>query len=172
MDATQLPTRRLRFVLRDFRVVEADAHYADGQAMASWLTRRRNWITLLDGHWIGTGERVSRVVLRIQQVLWVESGDAVPAVLPAAGAVPREVEVRLEGGLVLRGSVPAHPNQRLADWLESAGPFVPLMRASLMRSGRPPRSTNLVLRDVAIHRDGIQTVSELELVPGASPGAG
>ncbi len=71
MDATQLPTRRLRFLLRDFRVVEADAHYADGQPLAAYLARRRNWVTLLDAHWIGTGERVQRVVMRMQQVLWV-----------------------------------------------------------------------------------------------------
>ncbi len=76
--------------------------------------------------------------------------------------------MRLEGGLILRGGVPAHPDQRLADWLEFAGPFVPLMRAHLLRSGRPPRRTNLVLRDVAIHRDGIQTVSEVD---AAAPGA-
>jgi hypothetical protein len=166
MDATPLPVHRLRFFLRDFRVVEADAHYVPGQALAAYLARRRNWVTLLDAHWIGTGERIRRVVLRIQQVLWVEARGELPAAVPAAGALLRQVEVRLEGGLILHGSVPAHPRQRLADWLESAGPFVPLMAAHLLRSGRPPRSTNVVLRDVAIHRDGIQTVSEVGPVPG------
>lgn len=167
MHAAPQTTRRLRFVLRDFRVVEADAHFVDGQALVQYLMRRRSWVTLLDALWIGTGERIARIVLRVQQILWVEARDDVPAALPAAGARPRHVEVRLEGGLVLRGGLPVHENQRLADYLESAGDFVPLLGAHLMRSGRPPRTTNVVLRDVAIHRDGIQTVAEADLVPGA-----
>lgn len=153
-------TRRLRFFLRDFRMVEADAHFVEGQSLAAYMAQRRSWVNLLDADWIGTGERVGMVALRVGQILWVESRDGgVPAASPAG--TPREVEVRVEGGLIVRGRLPAHERQRLADYLESAGPFVPLLCAQLMRSGRPPRDANLTLRDVAINRDVIQTVSEV-----------
>lgn len=158
MDAAN-GTRRLRFFLRDFRMVEADAHFPRGQTLAAYLARRRGWVSLLDAHWIGTGERVPMVALRVRQVLWVEARDgSVPAALPAG--TPRDVEVRLEGGLIVRGQLPLHESQRLADYLEAAGPFVPLLSARLMRSGRPPRAANLTLRDVAINRDVIQTVAQ------------
>ncbi len=168
----RLQTRRLRFFLRDFRMVEASANIPDGQALAAYLARRRNWITLLDAHWIGTGETAPVVVLRLQQIQWVESRESgVPAAVPASASRPREVELRLEGGLVVRGQLPIHEGQRLADYLEAAGPFVPLMRAFLMRSGRPPRATNVVLRDVDIHRDVIQTVAEADEVSPVDPDA-
>jgi hypothetical protein len=166
LETSRTRTRRLRLFLRDFRVVEANASFADGQSLAHYLAQRRAWVTLLDAHWPGTGDRSPVIVLRVQQILWIETHNGeVPAVTSSAAPNPRGVDVRLDGGLVLRGWLPMMEGQRLADYLESAGGFVPLMEAHLLRSGRPPRKTNVVLRDVAINRDAIQTVSEAEKAP-------
>lgn len=179
LDPARTRTGRLRLFLRDFRMVEANATFAEGQSLTMWLGQRRAWITLLDAEWVGTAERSAMVVLRVQQVLWVEAqGDGVSVVSSSAAPAPRDVEVRLEGGLVLRGQLPMHGGQRLPDYLEAVGSFVPLLHAQLLRSGRPPRKTNLVLRDMVIHRDSIQTVSEVsapslsELRAGVEEGLG
>jgi hypothetical protein len=152
--------RRVRLFLRDFRVVEANATFANGQSLAHYLAQRRAWVTLLDAFWPGTGERAEVIVMRVQQVLWIETRNGEVPATSSLTRQPREVEVRVDGGLILRGQLPLHEGQRLADYLESAGPFVPLIQAHLLRSGRPPRSTNVLLRDVAINRDAIQTIAE------------
>jgi hypothetical protein len=142
-------------------MVEASATFAEGQSLTMWLTQRRAWITLLDAVWVGTTERSPMLVLRVQQVLWVEAcDDSIGVVSSSAAPAARDVEVRLEGGLVLHGQLPLHAGQRLPDYLEAVGAFVPLLGAQLLRSGRPPRRTNLVMRDIVMHRDSIQTVAE------------
>jgi hypothetical protein len=170
LETARTRTRRLRLFLRDFRVVEANASFAAGQSLAHYLAQRRAWVTLLDAHWPGTGDRSPVIVLRVHQILWIETHNGeVPAVTSSAAPNPRAVEVRLDGGLVLFGCLPMLEGQRLADYLESTGAFIPLMQAHLLRNGRPPRKTNVVLHDVAINRDAIQTVSEAATAPAEPP---
>src|SRR5690606_11586941 len=56
-------TRRLRFFLRDFRMVEAHVALAEGQSLTSCLTHRKTYINLQDALWQSTGEKVDHAVL-------------------------------------------------------------------------------------------------------------
>src|SRR5690606_6376071 len=45
------PTRRLRIFLRDFRMLEATVHLAEGQALASYFANRKSYVNLNAAHW-------------------------------------------------------------------------------------------------------------------------
>jgi hypothetical protein len=155
-------TRRLRFFLRDFRMVEAHVALADGQSLASCLTHRKAYINLQAALWQSTGERVDHAVLKIEQVLWAAAPDGdVPLVNAAFPLRPRAVDLQLEGGLLLRAGLNTGDRQRLGDYLESAGVFVPLREAVLLRSGRPPRRANVTLGDIVVNQLAIQSMWEL-----------
>lgn len=160
LDSSRLPTRRLRLFLRDFRQVDAITRVAHGQSLTSFCASRRSYINLQEARWT-TGDAADFVVLRVAQLLWAASLDGdVPLVQPIPSAVGRIVEMHLDGGLCVRASLMAGPRQRLADYLESAGQFIPLQRAQLLRTGRPPRDVNVVLGDITLNQDAIQAMWE------------
>jgi hypothetical protein len=68
----------------------------------------------------------------------------------------------LEGGLFVRGTLPVSDGQRLADYLDTAGPFLPVSTALLRTSGRPPRPANVKWGDIALNQDVIQAIWESE----------
>jgi hypothetical protein len=160
-DTSRLPRRRLRFFLRDFRMAEAFALLPEGLSLNSYLANRRGYIHLLELAWQPSAERVGFAVLRTDQVLYAAATDGdVPLVNAVPAAVAHGVELLVEGGLFVRAGLMMGPRQRLGDFLESAGPFVPLVDAVLLRSGRPPRSHNVTWGDIVLNQGAIQAVWE------------
>lgn len=161
METSRSPTRRLRIFLRDFRMVEATASLADGQALASYLASRKSYVNLCGAHWAGTDGSVAHVALRVGQVLWAAAPDGdIPLTNASAAGRAREVEIQLDGGLLVRGGLILSEHQRLSDYLESAGQFIPMLGAQLLRSGRPPQKVNVTLGDVVLNQDAVQAVWE------------
>jgi hypothetical protein len=158
--------RRLRFFLRDFRMVEARVTLAEGQSLTSCLTHRKTYINLQDARWQSTNEHVDHAVLKIEHVLWAAApDDDVPLVNAMPPQPPRPVDLQLDGGLQLRACINSGERQRLGDYLESAGTFIPLRHAVLLRSGRPPRKANVVLGDIVVNQAAIQAVWEVASNP-------
>lgn len=162
MESTRIPARRLKIFLRDFRMVDATVGLAEGQALAPFFTHRKSYVNLREARWTGAADDVAHAVLRVQQILWAAAPDGdVPLTNASAPHTARYVEMQLDGGLLLRGGLVMSAQQRLSDYLESAGQFVPVLQAQLLRSGRPPRSVNVQLGDVVLNQDGIQAVWEI-----------
>lgn len=162
MDNTR-PAHRLRIFLRDFRVVEAAASLAEGQSLATYFAHRKSYVNLRAAHWTGSGDNVKHAVLKVEQVLWASALDGdIPLTNASAAGRPRAVEIQVDGGLLLRGSLILGEQQRLSDYLEIAGPFVPVLEASLLRSGRPPKKVNVHLGEVMLNQAAIQAVWEVD----------
>jgi hypothetical protein len=162
-DTNRLPRRRLRFFLRDFRMAEAWALMPDGLSLCSYLANRRGYLHLLDVRWQPRHEGVGFAVLRADQILYATACDNdVPLVNTIPAAVAHGVEVLADGGLYLRGGLMLSPRQRLGDFLESAGAFVPLLSVDLLKSGRPPRKRNVTWGDIVLNQAAIQAVWETE----------
>ena len=154
--------RRIRLFLRDFRMLEATVSLADGQSLTSYLTSRKNYVNLRGAHWAGAQDDVNHAVLRVDQVLWAAAPDNDIALVNTSAALkPREVEIQLEAGLLVRGGLQMTETQRLSDYLEAVGLFFPLHDAKLLRSGRPPKKVNVYLGDVALNQSAIQAVWEV-----------
>jgi hypothetical protein len=162
MDTGKSPARQLRIFLRDFRMVEATVSLAEGQALAPYFSHRKSYVNLREARWVGTGDAVMHAVLKVEQVLWaaVPDGD-VPLTNASLATRAREVEMQLDGGLLLQGGLIMSAQQRLSDYLETAGQFLPVVSARLLRSGRPPRTVNMELGDIVLNQEGIQSVWEL-----------
>jgi len=158
-----LPRRKLRFFLRDFRLAEAWALLPEGLSLASYLSNRRGYLHLLDVQWHPTPERVDFAVLRTAQVMYASAVDGgVPLVNTMPAAMAHGIELMLEGGLFLRAGLMLSPRQRLGDFLEAAGAFVPLLGVTLLRSGRPPREHNVSWGDIVVNQEAIQAVWECD----------
>jgi hypothetical protein len=156
------PVRRLRIFLRDFRLVEATVNLVDGQALTGYFASRRSFVSLRGARWEGTRDEVQHVALRVAQVLWAAAPDTdIPLTNASIAARGREVELQLDGGLLVRGSLLMSEHQRMSDYLESAGSFVPVTGAQLLRSGRPPKTVNVVLGDIVLNQEAVQAVWEV-----------
>lgn len=163
MDTGKSPTRRLRIFLRDFRMVEATVNLADGQALASYFAHRKSYANLRGARWAGAGVDVAHAVLKVEQVLWAAAPDGdIPLTNASVASQGRRVEMQLEGGLLLRASLLMSDRQRLSDYLEAVGSFIPVLDAQLLRSGRPPKKVNVHLGAVVLNQDAVQAVWEVE----------
>jgi hypothetical protein len=163
MEMGKPPTRRLRIFLRDFRMVEAAVSLAEGQALASYFANRKSYVNLRGAHWAGTGDDVAHAVLKVEQVLWAAAPEGgIPLTNASVATKGREVEFQLDGGLLVKGGLPLSEHQRLSDYLETAGQFVPVVNAQLLRSGRPPKKVNVQLGDIVLNQEAIQAVWEVE----------
>lgn len=155
----RLPRRRLRLFLRDFRLVEGFAHMPESLTLAAYLANRRGYLHLLDLRWQPSGESAPFAVVRVGQLLYAAATNGeVPLVSSVPGTAPHPVELLLEGGLYVQGGMVLGPRQRLSDYLESVGAFVPVVGAELQRSGRPPRRQNVHWGDIVVNQDAIQAV--------------
>jgi hypothetical protein len=152
----------LRIFLRDFRMVEATVSLAEGQSLASYFANRKAYLNLRGARWAGTAEDLSYVALRVAQVLWSAAPDNDIPLTTAASSRGRLVELQLDGGLLVQGSLIVGDQQRLSDYLEAAGQFVPMLHGQLLRSGRPPKKVNVNLGDIVVNQDAIQAVWEVE----------
>lgn len=149
------PPRRLRLFLRDHRVLDASARIPRGQYLSTYLASRTRYVNLTGVEWVGTGERLGHMALKVDKVLWAASEDGEIALTGAVSATTaRRVEVELEGGYLLAAGLLLVENQRLSDYLQSAPPFVPLRDAELRPRGKR-------LGDVVVNQEAIQVVREV-----------
>jgi hypothetical protein len=167
MDSHKSPTRRLRIFLRDFRMVEATVSLAEGQALTTYFANRKSYVNLRGAHWAGTGDDIAHAVLKLDQVLWAAGPEGdIPLTNASLQTKGRLVEIQLDGGLLVQGSLVLSEQQRLGDYLETAGKFVPMLQGQLLRSGRPPKKVNVNLGDIVLNQDAIQAVWEVEAQQG------
>ncbi len=158
---TRSESRRLRFFLEDFRVVEGLVGLGAGASLISLLASRKSYISLTDARWSGRPDALDHLVLRIERVVWAGAPHAdVPLVNASLAVHPTETDLQLEGGLTLRGGLPVAPSQRLGDYLESAGPFVPLHGAILLRSRHGGKPVSAALGEIAVRQSVIEAAWE------------
>jgi hypothetical protein len=169
-DTSRPPRRRLQFFLRDFRLVDASVALPDGVTLYAYLARRRGYVPVLDARWTPSGESVPFAVVKRDQMLYAMAPDGdVPHVAAGSTLVKQAVEMLLEGGLFVRGELPLSEGQRLVDYLDTAGPFLPVAGVVLLRSGRPPKRANVTWGDIALNQDVIQAIWESEPAEEPSP---
>ena len=162
MPETKLPTRRLRLFLRDFRMVEAQISLAEGQPLMQYFASRKQYVNLRGARWASTNDNVRFAALKVDQVLWASAMDNdIPLLGGTISTEPREVEVQLEGGLLVRAGLIIGGGQRLSDYLESQPTFLPVRNAQLLRSGRPPKEVNVSLGDIVLNQAAVQAVWEV-----------
>lgn len=148
------PLRRLRFFLRDHRVLDAEARVPHGQSLSTYLASRTRYLNLTGIDWVGTRETIPHMALKVDSILWASARDkdvSLTGVVP--GGAARRVDVELEGGYLLAAGIHLVDNQRLSDYLQSAPAFIPLRSAALQPRGR-------ALGDVAVNHRAIQSVRE------------
>ncbi len=162
--APKNPARRLRLFLRDHRVMDANVHVPQGQFLATYLASRTRYVNLTSVDWMGTGEHVTHMALKVDQILWASSEDGeLPLTNALAAAAARRVELELEGGYLLGAGLLLMEHQRLSDYLQSAPAFVPLRDSALLPRGRH-------LGDIVVNQDTIQVVREVaEDAPTEAP---
>ena len=166
-EQTKLPARRLRLFRRDFRMVEAQISLAEGQSLTQYFASRKQYVNMRGAKWASTGESIQHAVLKIDQVLWAAALDNdIPLINAMAQNQPREVEIQLDGGLLVRAGLNVGDQQRLSDYLESQPQFVPIRNAQLLRSGRPPKEVNVTLGDVVLNQIAVQAMWELSTQNG------
>lgn len=157
------PPRRLRLFLRDHRVLDASARVPRGQFLSTYLASRTRYVNLTSVDWLGTGEKVPHMALKVDKILWAVSQDGELSLTHGtAAAASRRVEVELEGGYMVAAGLLLVQNQRLSDYLQSAPPFVPLREAELRPRGKR-------LGDIVVNQEAIQVVREIRDEPAAAP---
>lgn len=159
---SRLPSRRLRLFLRDFRMIEATISLAEGQSLMQYFANRKQYVNLRAAKWASSDEQLRHVALKIDQVLWAAAIDNdIPLINAAAQMQPRDVEIQLDGGLLMRAGLSIGEGQRLSDYLESQQQYIPVRNAQLLRSGRPPKEVNVSLGDIVLNQSSVQAVWEL-----------
>ena len=158
----KLPVRRLRLFLRDFRMVEATISLSEGQSLTQYFANRKQYVNLRAAKWAGSNDVTKHAVLKIDQVLWAAALDHdIPLINAMAQITPREVEIQLDGGLLVRAGLNIGEGQRLSDYLESQPQFIPVRGAQLLRSGRPPKEVNVSLGDIVLNQVSVQAIWEM-----------
>lgn len=149
------PARRLRIFLHDHRVLDASARVPPGQYLSTYLASRNRYVNLTHAEWVGMGEEVSHMALKVDKILWASSEDGDLELSSArASTHARRVEIELEGGYLVSAGLLLVDNQRLSDYLQTAPRFVPLQNAELRPRGKS-------LGDVVVNQTAIQVVREL-----------
>ncbi len=169
---TRSESRRLRFFLEDFRVLEGLVGLGAGASVISLLASRKSYISLTDAKWSGSQKSLPHLVLRVDQVVWAGApNEDIPLVNAPAGGATTQADLQLEGGLILRGGLPLAPRQRLGDYLESAGPFVPVHKAVLLRSRHGGKPVGAALGEIAVRQSVIEAAWEVPLTAPPEDGA-
>ncbi len=154
-------SRRLRFFLEDFRVLEGLVGLGAGASLLSLLASRKSYINLTEARWSGSQRPLGHLVLRVDRVAWAgaASGD-VPLLNAPLAVAPTPTDLQLEGGMIVRGGLPLAPRQRLGDYLESAGPFIALHDAVLLRSRHGGKPVGASLGEIAVNQRVIEAAWE------------
>lgn len=144
-------------------MIEAFVSAAEGQSLTSYVSNRRRYINLRAAHWADATSDHSHAALQVAHVLWASAPDGdMPLVNSSGVSRSRDVEMQLEDGLLVRGSLPMFEQQRLSDFLESTTTFIPVQAARLLRSGRPPKESNVDLGDIIVNQAALQAIWEAE----------
>lgn len=154
--AAKKTPRRVRFRLRDSRVLEGNVFLTERDYLAPFLCNRRRCISVTDAEWLGTGAaRVEHVVLPTAAVLWALAVDKdVPLVQIPPAAQPRTVELQLEDGAVAHVTLYLVPDHRLSDWFDAVDLFIPAADVTL-------RPRGVELGEVAVNRDAVRLMREI-----------
>lgn len=161
--STRAAPRRMRIVLRDHAVLEAQAHIASGQYLLSFISGRKRYLSLTSAVWLATNEPVDYMVLKVDRILWVTSPDnSIPLMQVLGNSAARQVEISLEGGLVIRAWMSLGTRQRLSDYLATAPDFIPLTGANVLPRGA-------TLGDIALNQDAVRSIREIREPQAAEP---
>jgi hypothetical protein len=153
--------RRARILLRDGEVVEGGIFLNEGQALAPYLgSRKGGWVNIVHATWIAENETHNHAVLQADHILIASSieGDIPVYGLTAAPAV-REVDIALENGTHVRGTLHLAEKQRLSDYLHSCGKFLPVLAAS---------RGDEALGDVAVNCFAVRVIRDAKLFEAGS----
>ncbi|HUP88278.1 MAG TPA: hypothetical protein VM100_02955 [Longimicrobiales bacterium] len=143
-------------------MVEAQISLGDGQSLMQYFASRKQYVNMRGAKWASTDEFIKHAVLKVEQVLWAAALDNdIPLNAANIAATPRDVEIQLEGGLLVRAGISAGDGQRLSDYLESQPQFLPMRNAQLLRSGRPPKEVNVSLGDIVLNQAAVQAMWEV-----------
>lgn len=146
----------MRVFLRDHTIFEANLSFGEGTGLVPYLGSGKGWLNLTSVEWVGTRERLRHLALPTRHVALIASlGEDMPLMQVPPLARPVGIEVGLEGGIVMRALLRLMMQQRLSDFLEAAGEFIPLWTARLF-----PR--DLPLGDVAANRKSIRSFRWLD----------
>jgi hypothetical protein len=118
MEMGKPPTRRLRIFLRDFRMVEATVHLADGQALASYFANRKSYVNLRGAHWTGAGDTSSTSCWSRPGAVGRGPDGDIP-LTSASLAVPTLRRDAARRRPAVPGRLALSEQQRLSDYLET-----------------------------------------------------
>ncbi len=166
-------SRRLRFFLEDFRVLEGLAGLGAGASLLSLFASRKSYINLTEARWSGSQRPLGHLVLRVDRIVWAgaPNGD-VPLVNAPLTVEPTPTDLQLQGGMIMRGGLPLAPRQRLGDYLESTGPFIPLHGAVLLRSRHGGKPVGAALGEIAVNQSLIEAAWAAPAPAAPEPTAG
>jgi len=154
--------RRVHLVLRDGAALDGRIFLTDGQTLALYLgSRKGGWVNIVDVVWAADGETAAHLVLQVDHLALAASIDHdIPAVVGSAIAAERWVQLGLENGDRLQGTLFLAERQRLSDYLHAVGKFLPITRTTRLRDGAE-------LGDVALNCAAIKLVRDIA-VPATS----
>lgn len=158
--------RKVHIVLRDGDVVDGGLYLNDAQALAPYLgTRKNGWVNVVNAIWQREGEVHGHAVLQTEHVVIASAPDRDYPVQPANTiGVARAVDILLEDGTRVQGSLYLADRQRLSDFLSTCGSFMPLLAARRVHDGTE-------LGDVAVNSGCVKAVRDAKVF-GAVPGEG
>ncbi len=155
--------RRVRVVLRDGEIVEGGIFMNEGQALGPYLgTRKGGWVNIIKATWLAENETHNHAVLQADHILLASSVDGdIPVFGATSTAAIREVDIALENGAHVRGTLHLADKQRLSDYLHSCGKFLPVINAT-----REPSDD--VTGDVAVNCLSIRVIRDANVFdPGS-----
>jgi type II secretory ATPase GspE/PulE/Tfp pilus assembly ATPase PilB-like protein len=156
LDAIAFQPRSARIVLRDGSVVEGDVHVTPGTSLARHLAAAGAWVNLTNASVPDRDEPVVHTAMQTGSILWAASlSDDLPVGTTLPDSSPRPVELALDGGMEICGTIHLPSAQRLSDFLEDSGPFLPLFDATLALGTAP-------LGDLVVSRSALHRIAELE----------
>ena len=143
-------------MLRDGSVVEGDVHVTPGTSLARHLSAAGAWVNLTNASVPDRDEPVVHTAMQTGSILWAASlSDDLPVGTTLPDSSPRPVELALDGGMEIAGTIHLPSAQRLSDFLEDSGPFLPLFDATLALGTAP-------LGDLVVSRSALHRIAELE----------
>ena len=154
-----LHPRPVRLRLRDGRALEGSIHVPEGQSAMGFLRLRRSFLNLTKVRWLGPGatdEELPHLGVRLARILWLVPLDPTMP-LQSASRPPeaaRDIELRIEGGLVLQVRIALANEQRMSDFFDARPGFIALRSVHI-------GSASDVVDRVVVNGDAIITIREL-----------
>jgi len=148
----------VHIVLRSGDTVDGGIYLTDGQALAPYLSSRKNgWVNIVNASWGLEGELHGHAVLQTEHIVLASSTERdYPVVAQTQGGAPRSVDVLLNDGTRLQGMLVLGAKQRLSDYLAGTGTFLGLMSAVRVQDGD-------VLGDVALNGGSVIAVRDAKV---------